>query len=1342
MKECFSTGWLLSELQACYLYNGTVIVQEATRGRMNAKADSFADAAYSRGRAEASQETAKVRKDLLGQYASLQRVTHTLQQDKETLSGQITVLEKRNHDLSTKIHELYICTQCKKIMLDPVIADDGETYEREVIEAWLLEHKTSPYSGEVLESTHLIPNNGLRRQITRFLDDNPTLWESDSVYVSKRLTDGLISAVKACNLAEVKRLITIDKRLLTKALTGDQHLLRLSLHSTPEILSAVVEALGDKLADLPEMKTDVGVSFFRIAAQSLGTPGAEITQTALKWGETEVQEQFAYGIQNDLAVVRACLDLGANIESADTDGSRPLHLAVTRGDSRLAQLLVERGADRAALNAAGHSALHLAVMTKKIAMVSVLVKTESADKDKGRDPFLDLCGVDHLSPLHLALNQLESDGHFALLQLLVQAGVDLEKPHPVTKDTALLQVMRINHPAAFTLLLSRQENPADITAQDAAGLNALHLAIELKQAEQLAALLKKGADLESVTSNNQDTALLHAVRKNNLKLLTQLLRFKPDLNLEAKDANNQTALHLAFSLGHIDLVPTLIQAGVHLESTDDLGNTALLRAVIAKRLDLIQMMVERGAKINVSNKQRENALHLIASAGNGMHEQKMVAYLLEQGVSGVAHNLKGKKPDEVACLVGNRELADFISDSIINLKISQLPHAVGSPRSGIRAIQQRNRKATLKESLGEIIKFSEAEFTDTQAHHVRDSFFCSGVFKRRDGQLYVGKSNHIFTEDSAEAYACAEKIALDIYAYFGVPVPETTLARLPIIFPKGCSAKSLPEISDDRTHTVYLMSEILAGFHAVSTVPKFEGGEHFYLQLPGQENVLKVVNFGRMLAVAKIIDDPDILGDLAKNFVCQISGQQINCIKINASSAFNTDPELKVGLREVRVSMSSNDYHTIAVDNLPAFVKQEFLETIMMFTNLAREVLIQFFVRRGTENLLAFHAGRNLREMPQVLLGRQALFKAEYAAEFSEVAAQGVEPAPLQRKKVSDEDISATFLHQKQGLPYAKVLPEPISEAIQYTIHHRDLTYRTEDCIGSGSFAQVYKGRWKSAEVAIKKLILQQGLSLETGCAMRQEAAIMRRLNHPNVMPLYGICVDPGHTSLVFKYLPNGSLFNMINDPTRVLDWPTRLQISLGISEGIKYLHTQSILHRDLKSLNVLLDATDSPVIADFGLSKVKTETHASMAQTKTAASSVGTISWMAPELFRRKGKHTRASDVFALAVILWELSARKIPWSDEEVAKDAMIIRWLEKGERNDIPKNTPKPISTLIARCWDQVEKNRPEMAVVTEELRSMHLEAKTAKDSGTLEATLWSEQAVSPSEFLSEPKSATSS
>ncbi len=1276
----------------------------------------------------------------------LEREKSTLQKDsareKIILTCQITELEERNRALSTKAHDLYICTQGKKIMLDPVVAADGETYEREVIEAWLLEHTTSPHSGEVLANTQLIANNGLRRQITQFLDANPALWESDSIYVSKRLADNLIAAVSACNIAEVERCIATDRRLLTRILTGDQHLLRLALYSSPKVLSAVVEALGDKLANLPEMKTDAGVGFFRMAAQSLGSPGAEIIANALKWGEAEIQEQFAYGVENDLMVVFACLNLGANIESVNADGSRPLHLAVTRGDSRLAQLLVERGANRAALNAAGHSSLHVAAIAGQTAMVSLLIETKPVDASKESVPFLDLCGTDHLSPLHHALNELERDEHFALLQRLVQAGADLEKPHPFTKDTALLQAIRMNHLEAFTLLLNRRERPADITAQDAAGLNALHLVIELEQTEQLTALLDKGADLESVTPKTKDTALLHAVRKNNHKLLKQLLSFKPDLNLEAKDAKNQTALHLAFSLGHIDLIPTLIQAGVDLEAKDDLGNTALLRAVIAKRLDLPQAMIERTqspAKITAKNKLRNTALHLVASSGNGDQAKAMAAYLLEKGASGFARNTDGKKPEDVAFAANNDELAEFIPKHMMALQIR-----AQSPRAAASVAPKTKRRPKSKQGLmGEIIKFDDTEFRDTKAHRLGGSSFCSGVFERQDGTLYVGKSDHIATEDSAEAYACAEKIALDMYAYFGVSVPQTVLARLPIIFPEGVRATDLPDIGKNRTHTIYLMSEIIAGFHACTEVPQFSGGDQFMLQLPGQAEPLEVINFGRMLAVAKIIDDPDVLGASATNFVCQIAGNQVNCIKIDANAAFNENPALEVGPREVRFAMQS-DYHTLKVDDLPMSVKKEFIETIVLFTQISIKDLTKFFVRPGTENLLSFNAGKNLREMPQRLLKRQAIFKAEYARELSGVKVQGGHLQAVQRTKVSEEDISKTMHVQKQGFaqrpePAASVAAEP---PVQYTINHKDLQYTERDCIGSGSFAQVYRGLWKGTEVAIKKLTLQQGLSLETGCEMRQEAAIMRRLNHANVMALYGICVDPGHISLVLKYLPNGSLFKMVNDLTRPLDWPMRLKLSLGVAKGIQYLHMQKIIHRDLKSLNILLDKDDTPVIADFGLSKVKTETHATFAQTKTAASSVGTVSWMAPELFRLRGKHTRASDIFAFAVILWELAARKIPWSDYDTANDTTIMSWTKDGERNTIPKNTPKPFAALIARCWSQTRRDRPKVVEITKALTAMHLEAKTAKDSGTLEASLWSERAVTAPDTLSEPKAASSS
>ncbi len=106
---------------------------------------------------------------------------------------------------------------------------------------------------------------------------------------------------------------------------------------------------------------------------------------------------------------------------------------------------------------------------------------------------------------------------------------------------------------------------------------------------------------------------------------------------------------------------------------------------------------------------------------------------------------------------------------------------------------------------------------------------------------------------------------------------------------------------------------------------------------------------------------------------------------------------------------------------------------------------------------------------------------------------------------------------------------------------------------------------------------------------------------------------------MVMEYLPKGSLYQVLHDSKETLPWnPIRWDIAIDVGKGLSYLHSQNIVHRDLKSLNVLLDDQYRAKITDFGLAKIKLETNSTTTKTKQG---MGTTRWRAPELFKRGAK-------------------------------------------------------------------------------------------------------------------------
>ncbi|KAK7280214.1 hypothetical protein RJT34_25276 [Clitoria ternatea] len=240
--------------------------------------------------------------------------------------------------------------------------------------------------------------------------------------------------------------------------------------------------------------------------------------------------------------------------------------------------------------------------------------------------------------------------------------------------------------------------------------------------------------------------------------------------------------------------------------------------------------------------------------------------------------------------------------------------------------------------------------------------------------------------------------------------------------------------------------------------------------------------------------------------------------------------------------------------------------------------------------------------------------------------------------------------------------------------------------LGQGGFGPVYKGRLlDEQEVAVKRLSSNSG---QGDIEFKNEVLLMARLRHRNLVKLLGFCFERKERLLVYEFLPNKSLDYFLFDPIKrtQLDWKTRYKIIEGIARGLLYLHEDSqqrIIHRDLKSSNILLDADMNPKISDFGLARlfVVDQTHAN------ASKIVGTLGYMAPE-YARHGKFSMKSDVFSFGVIILEMiSGHKIGgFRDGDNVEHLLSFAWKNwrKGAAaNIIDPSLNDALRDEIVRC-----------------------------------------------------------
>eukprot|EP00268_Persea_americana_P068233 TRINITY_DN9476_c0_g2_i1.p1 TRINITY_DN9476_c0_g2~~TRINITY_DN9476_c0_g2_i1.p1 ORF type:complete len:747 (+),score=207.98 TRINITY_DN9476_c0_g2_i1:1038-3278(+) len=215
--------------------------------------------------------------------------------------------------------------------------------------------------------------------------------------------------------------------------------------------------------------------------------------------------------------------------------------------------------------------------------------------------------------------------------------------------------------------------------------------------------------------------------------------------------------------------------------------------------------------------------------------------------------------------------------------------------------------------------------------------------------------------------------------------------------------------------------------------------------------------------------------------------------------------------------------------------------------------------------------------------------------------------------------------------------------------------FSEQNLLGEGGFGCVYKGRLPDGrEVAVKQLNIggSQGER-----EFRAEVEIISRIHHRHLVSLVGYCISEHQRLLVYDYVPNNTLHYHLHGKGRpVLDWATRLKVAAGASRGIAYLHEDChprIIHRDIKSSNILLDNNFEAQVSDFGLAKLALDSF-----THVTTRVMGTFGYLAPE-YASSGKLTDKSDVYSFGVVLLELITGRKPVDTSQPLGDESLVEW-----------------------------------------------------------------------------------
>jgi serine/threonine protein kinase len=278
------------------------------------------------------------------------------------------------------------------------------------------------------------------------------------------------------------------------------------------------------------------------------------------------------------------------------------------------------------------------------------------------------------------------------------------------------------------------------------------------------------------------------------------------------------------------------------------------------------------------------------------------------------------------------------------------------------------------------------------------------------------------------------------------------------------------------------------------------------------------------------------------------------------------------------------------------------------------------------------------------------------------------------------------------------------------------------DVIGGGGFGQVWRAKWKGTPVAVKVLTGTAQAENVSKAVLEEfiaEINMVSGMRHPNICLFMGACLDPPNRAIVTELCENGSLWDALRSPLSIyqmadgmtrqawpLDlyderqvfdniippltplgaWPWALvkRVAAGTARGMCYLHSGDppVLHRDLKSANILLDESYTAKLADFGLSRLK-------AVRSGMTGNCGTVQWMAPEVLCSE-HYAEPADVYSFGIILWEMLTQECPYEGLTPIQCALSV--LNQNMRPVVPDWCPQPFSDLINGCVDRDPQSRP--------------------------------------------------
>jgi len=286
-----------------------------------------------------------------------------------------------------------------------------------------------------------------------------------------------------------------------------------------------------------------------------------------------------------------------------------------------------------------------------------------------------------------------------------------------------------------------------------------------------------------------------------------------------------------------------------------------------------------------------------------------------------------------------------------------------------------------------------------------------------------------------------------------------------------------------------------------------------------------------------------------------------------------------------------------------------------------------------------------------------------------------------ERQSIQTQEIKPISIKTKE-----KSTDKQLQISSKWKINYNELEFG--DVVSSGSAGEVFLGYYFGTPVAIKKLFQ---LASDQKHLVEREYAMLTEVNHPNIVQFLGLCDHETGIYLITEYVEHGDLFDLLVFSDIKIDWKTKIKIALQTAQAVFYLHSRDIIHRDLKSQNILIGEKYKVKLCDLGL--------ATVLENNKRTTVCGTNEWMAPEIMTKESYDSKI-DVFSFGIVLQELITNSPP-PKREISKMLKfdVDRFIET-----VPEECPEVLAKLVIDCTKFNSEERPSFKEIVSHLRKL--------------------------------------